>query len=226
MTSLLYPRATQRHMPFTTGHELIASRGLILHVQQGNNSPFGWFANPAHQAVSHWWVSKTGEVEQYLDASMESWAQMAGNTEYHSVETEGFATEPLTTPQISALADLYEWGHTTFGWPLTLAETPGDSGFGWHGSGGAAWGGHYGCPGDLRKDQRGNVLALLTPGDDMPTTEDLLNALDAAATSTLAGTPVPGTKFIDGLAKRTAQMLAAQAANAAKTASTTPGANQ
>lgn len=170
----LYPHATARIVPFPTPG-VFSSGGLILHVQAGDGSPYGWFSDPSHGAVSHWWISKTGTVEQYLDADAKSWAQMAGNATYHSVETEGQPSEALTTQQVGSLADLYRWGHATYGWPLALAEKPGDPGFGWHGMGGQAWGGHFGCPGDLRKAQRADVLALITPSpqeDDMEVWRD------------------------------------------------------
>ncbi len=59
------------------------------------------------------------------------------------------------------------WIHQTHGIPLQLADTPAGSGFGWHGMGGNAWGGHPGCPGDQRKAQRYTILvaakAILQP---------------------------------------------------------------
>src|SRR5699024_10851491 len=66
----------------------------------------------------------------------------------------------LTDAQVEAEADLYAWGHKRYGWPFRLAEHPGEPGFGWHGMGGTAWGGHPDCPGDLRKAQRADVLRL------------------------------------------------------------------
>lgn len=188
----LYPAAVQHPVPYPTP-SLVEPLGLVLHVQQGNNSLAGYFADPGNGVLSHFWISKTGVVEQYKDGDHQSWAQMAGNATYHSVETEGFATEPLTAQQVSALADLYEWGHETYGWALSLAEKPGDPGFGWHGMGGALWGGHTGCPGDLRKPARGQVLQLLQ-GDDMPTAEEIANAIFQRQADTdaalRAGTPL------------------------------------
>jgi hypothetical protein len=161
MTSI-YPGAhwlpVGNHGGPMTGH-----LGLVLHVCQGNGSQHGWFSDPAAQASSTWWVSKAGVVEQYVDADAQAWAQAAGNPTYNSVETEGFAVEPLTSLQISSLTDLYAWGHHAYGWPLALAEKPGQPGFGWHGMGGDPWGGHTGCPGALRVAQRADVLANLAP---------------------------------------------------------------
>lgn len=134
--------------------------GLVLHVQQGENSPHGWFNNPSAEASSTWWVGKDGRGEQYIDPDTEhAWAQAAGNQSYHSVETEGYPGEPLTEAQVEKLALLYRFGHQRWGWPLALADKPGQPGLGWHGMGGKAWGGHTGCPSDARKAQRPLILS-------------------------------------------------------------------
>jgi hypothetical protein len=135
-----------------------AHLGLVLHVQEGNNSPAGWFNNPSSGASSTWWVSKAGALEQYVDANVCAWAQGNGNSTYNSVETEGYHNEPLTAAQEAMLAELYTWGAQTYIWPFNVAEAPGQSGFGWHGMGGSAWGGHTDCPGDLRKPRRQPIL--------------------------------------------------------------------
>lgn len=139
------------------------SLGLVLHVATGgNNSLFGWFSNPAASASSHWWAGyNAGEREQYLDPMTQmGWAQANGNSEYHSVETAGEPSAPLTEAQCEAVADIYAWGHAKFGWPFQLAEVPGQRGLGWHGMGGSSWGGHPYCPGELRKAQRQHILDL------------------------------------------------------------------
>jgi N-acetylmuramoyl-L-alanine amidase len=148
-----------------------AHLGLVLHVQEGNGGLQGWFSTT--DASSTFWVSKTGRVEQYVDADLTAWAQGAGNSTYNSVETEGYTTEPLSEPQILALSELYRWGHEMYGWPYALSDTVGTRGFAWHGMGGAAWGGHVACPGDLRKAQRQTILALAAQKDDpdMPLTD-------------------------------------------------------
>ena len=141
------------------GGPMGAHLGLIMHVQQGNGSLAGWFSNPsAPQSSSTWWVSKNGALEQYVDALTCAWAQGAGNGEYNSVECEGYTTEALTAAQEATLARLYAWGHTTYRWPLSVSDTPGVPGFGWHGMGGQAWGNHPGCPGDIRKNRRQAIL--------------------------------------------------------------------
>lgn len=158
MTTLC-PFATYRPVPSHSG-PMTAHRGLVLHVQVGSNSCYGWFAVPANQASSTWWVGKDGTLEQYVDADMAAWAEAAGNFQWNSVETEGVPAEPLTDDQVITLARLYAWGHQTYGWSYQLTDDVTGTGFGWHGMGGAAWGGHTGCPGDLRKAQRAQILAV------------------------------------------------------------------
>jgi hypothetical protein len=165
-----------------------AQLGLILHVQAGNGELSGWFSNPAAQASSTFWVSKTGELYQYMEAGTDkSWAQAAGNSRYDSVETEGQPTEALTDAQVKALAALVRWEHEQFAMPYTVINTPGAKGFGWHGMGGAAWGGHTGCPGDIRRAQMPQILALAQQGDTIAHTtseEDDMQIVTSTATKT------------------------------------------
>jgi hypothetical protein len=149
------------------GGPMSAQLGLVLHVQEGNGGLSGWFNNPTSGASSTFWVSKTGALEQYVDCNVCAWAQGNGNSTYQSVETEGYHDEALTAAQESMLARLYTWGSQTYAWPNLLAETPGDDGFGWHGMGGSAWGGHTGCPGDLRDARRGPILAAAFGDQDI-----------------------------------------------------------
>ena len=87
-----------------------------------------------------------------------AWAQAAGNSTYNSVETEGFTGEPFTAAQEATLARLYAWGAQTYHWPYAVSDRVDVPGFGWHGMGGQAWGGHTGCPGDGRKNRRPAIL--------------------------------------------------------------------
>ena len=160
------PFAKQEPVPSHSG-PMSAHQGLVLHVQVGLGDCYGEFSNPDNQASSTWWISKAGQLVQYVDSDLAAWTEAAGNFTWDSVETEGDPSEPLTTEQVQTLGKLYAWGARQYGWPLKLAEHPSDSGLGWHGMGGVAWGGHFGCPGDLRKAQRQQALYLaglvLTP---------------------------------------------------------------
>ena len=156
---MIVPFAKWEPVPSHSG-PMTAHQGLVLHVQVGNGDCYGEFSDPANGASSTWWVSKTGVLVQYVDSDLAAWTQGAGNFTWNSVETEGVPAEPLTDAQIQTLARLYVWGHNTYGWPLVLTDDVNGHGFGWHGMGGAAWGGHTGCPGDLRKSQRSQILYL------------------------------------------------------------------
>lgn len=143
-------------------------RGLVLHVQADNSSPYGYFNTSSSQASSDFWVSKTGYIEQYVETGVDyAWAQAAGNPYYASVETEGEPNESLTAAQILAVAKIYAWGHKEFDWPLVVVDSTTQHGFTYHGVGGNAWGGHFDCPGPIRRGQRATILAaaqkILTP---------------------------------------------------------------
>lgn len=162
---------TNQSSPTSRNHgQMTHNLGLILHVQQGNNSPYGWFQNPESEASAHFWISKRGTVEQFVSTGIRAWAQGDGNDSYCSVETEGYPQDPLTLEQVNALARLYAWGHRVHGWSYLLAEAPNQHGFGWHGMGGSGYGGHPNCPGVLRRAQRRLILDRAAAFASPPTT--------------------------------------------------------
>ncbi len=154
----LYPQAVTELLPTEHGGLLLESLGLVEHVTAGNGDPYSWWKQ-IQDASAHWYNPKIGPIRQEVDARDASWAQMAGNYHWHSMETEGEPWEALTDNQLSNAAALYVWGRQEWGWELLLSDSPASPGFGWHGMGGRAWGGHTGCPGELRKAQRGTILA-------------------------------------------------------------------
>jgi N-acetylmuramoyl-L-alanine amidase len=167
------PFATQK--PVTShGGPIEHYLGVVIHVTAGEGDPYNEFANPANQVSSHFGIGNgqggmpDGEIEQYVDTANQSWAQVAGNAEYISIETEGEPSDPLTAFQVAAFAKLYRWLADTHAVPYVLTDEPGQRGFITHGDGGAAWGGHLGCPGDLRKAQRAAILAAATAGSTKP----------------------------------------------------------
>ena len=137
------------------GKFISTPRGWILHVAESSGSLYHYFngLTSPNRKFSHLWVGRNGRIEQYGDLSYKSWAQVAGNGAWWSVETEGFATEPLTDAQIAALAAWHVW----CGASDTLAYSPRGYGIGTHSMGGAAWGGHE-CPGEIRAAQRAQII--------------------------------------------------------------------
>jgi hypothetical protein len=158
MAATRYPPATWRPVVNTSGTMVQPTRGLIAHVQQGNGSLYGLFNTRSSEVSSHLWLSKGGAFEQYVDLADRAWAEAAGNPYWISVECEGFDTEDYTALQIQRLGELYAWGMSQFGWKAEVTDSVNGYGLGTHRMGGAAWGGHS-CPGDIRANRRGDILA-------------------------------------------------------------------
>jgi hypothetical protein len=155
----VYPGAAWRPVSGHTNGGMNSYTGVVLHVNVSNGNLYNWVAGD-HDMSCHFEAYKDGSLEQYLDTGVSSWCQMAGNNDYLSIETEGFPGEPLTAAQVTTIGKLMGWINRTHGVPLQLADTPGQAGLGWHGMGGASWGSHFDCPGDLRKAQRAEILAV------------------------------------------------------------------
>lgn len=154
MPAALMPGAVFKPVSYRAeaGRFAQAPLGWVPHVVVGNGSPYHSFATAVSPArrFSHFWVSKTGVIEQYAETYLKSWAQAAGNGQYWSVETEGFPEESYTDAQLASLAKI----HTFLGAPDKIADAPGQPGIGTHYMGGAAWGGHS-CPDPQGKEGSG-----------------------------------------------------------------------
>jgi hypothetical protein len=139
---------------------MVEVRGLLLHIQQGTEAGSeAWFKNPKSQASSHFLNPKTGGLRQLVDTKDRAWAEADGNSHWVSIENEGFVPAALTASQVENAAQLLAWLHTKYAVPLQSTNDPNGKGLGWHGMGGAAWGGHTGCPGDAIKAQRGAIIS-------------------------------------------------------------------
>ena len=103
------------------------------------------------------------------------------------VENEDYSGNPLSAAQVEANARLYARGVREYGWPLQSTDSPSGRGLGWHGMGGAAWGGHYDCPGQPIKDQRPAILARAAEllGKTPPTVEDDMPYLATGPSGTI-----------------------------------------
>lgn len=166
-----YPAAIWRGpIPNQTGRGMGSVYGVVLHIMSGTlTGTDSWFHNPAAQASAHFGVGKTGTVYQWVDTADKAWAQAAGNPNYLSIEHEGNAGDSLTPAQLDADAKLIEWMANTHGFPLALADAPGQRGVGYHAMGGAAWGGHPSCPGGPIIDQRQTIISRIAGPGPAPT---------------------------------------------------------
>jgi N-acetylmuramoyl-L-alanine amidase len=158
----LCPFADYRPIPCNTGGPMAENIGLVVHVQVGTGSLFGWFSNPAAEVSAHFWIDLDGTLEQYVEAGTTAWAEVEGNSSYLSVETCGFPEDPLTDEQCATLAKLIAWGHESYGWPLELVNHGGHGvtthSFYPSGLPDPAYGDHP-CPGLIRLAQLPSVLA-------------------------------------------------------------------
>jgi hypothetical protein len=166
--------ATWRPISNNMGGNITTNLGLILHHQAGNGSLFQFFNNPAAQVSAHFWVSKTGVIEQYVDTSRVAWHGRSLNSRYVGVETEGCPTspyaEPMTDAMLNALVRIYNEGRERHGWINALANADGQRGFGFHRMAVAT-----GCPCDIRLNRRQEILnrvfnsaPIPTPPPDLP----------------------------------------------------------
>jgi len=137
------------------GGAMARNMGLLLHHAVANGSLYNWFNNPSSQVSAHFWVSKSGLVEQYVDSEQVAWHAMQMNDTYCGVETEGCtpSDENMTDAMVNALAEIYAEGHLRHGWPNELANADGQLGFGYHRMGVAT-----ACPCDLRLNRRQDIL--------------------------------------------------------------------
>ena len=173
----LCPFATQKPISANHGGRRWNQYGLVIHVQEGDGSLYGFFNNPASQVSAHFWCSKAGQLEQYLDTSVVAWAQAAGNDSYASCEFEGFATEAMTAPQIAMGGQLAAWLSSVEGWPVAGPVAHGALGVTPHcnldGTPDPAWGNHP-CPGSIRLAQIPALVAAAQPLP-VPTKEETMS---------------------------------------------------
>lgn len=154
-----YPNATWRGpVPNETPHGMVAHRGIVLHIQEGTEAGTdSWVHNPASEVSAHFGNPKTGGLVQWVDLDDRAWAEVNGNPYWISVENEGYSGDALTPSQLENVAQLLAWAHNLYGVPLQVSDStvPGLTG---HSCGGAAWGGHYQCPGQHILDQRPQII--------------------------------------------------------------------
>lgn len=157
-----FPGAVWRGPVPSQGGAMGPIYGLVLHIQEGSESGTdAWFHNPASKVSAHFGNPKTGPLDQWVEVGTVAWAEVNGNSNWVSVETEGRSGDSLTPSQLENTAQLLAWLHTIHGVPLAISDTPaaGTPGLTGHGLGGAAWGGHYDCPGTPILDARAAIIA-------------------------------------------------------------------
>lgn len=137
--------------------------GMILHVNAGpDGSLWGRCNDNSSNMSTTFQVRLDGTIEQYLPLNLIQWCQMNGNRRYGSIEVPDFPQNPMNAAQLNSIARILRWASESDGFPIQLNMTDPDNGFGlgWHGMGGAGWGDHPFCPGEIRKAQMPQIVAL------------------------------------------------------------------
>jgi hypothetical protein len=132
----IYPGASVRliDIGYLSGLRMATYNRVNLHVAAGYGSLAGFFNQP-RRASSHFWVAKSGLVEQYVDTSLRAEADLHGNDATVSIETESKG-EPWTEAQVVAIINLVGWICDTHHIPKQLAQNsqvgPTSKGISWH----------------------------------------------------------------------------------------------
>jgi hypothetical protein len=159
-------------------------KGLVLHIQQGTEvGTDATFKDPTTQVSAHFGNPKSGALDQWVDTDDVAWAEVAGNTTWISIENEGNSGDVLTASQLANVALLLAWLNLTESVPLQTADSPDDTGLGYHGMGGAAWGGHTNCPGQPIVDQRDAIVAAAQQLVSAPVVTSIAPVSGAAGTT-------------------------------------------
>lgn len=143
-----------------TADRMYEVRGVVLHIEQGSDiGTTAWMENAASDVSSHFLSRKaSARGGQMVDTADRAWTQADGNGHWLSIENEGWQGEALTPQQVEFCAQILAKAHVVYGVPLQITNDPNGRGLGWHGMGGAAWGGHYDCPGEPVKNQRQQII--------------------------------------------------------------------
>lgn len=176
-------------IPNKTPGAIRSHMGMVMHIEEGTEAGTdSWFHNSKAKVSAHAGVSKSGDCDQWVDSSDEAWAEAAGNPFWFSVEFEGRSGERLTDAQVSTGARIYGWGRNLWDWPPQITDNMNLRGLAWHGMGGAAWGGHYNCPGDPIKAQRPDIIKAAFPPTVTPV---LVGGTDMAMPRSIPDFKVP-----------------------------------
>lgn len=175
---------------------MVEYRGVVLHVMQGSyEGSIAWGKNPDSNVSFHFATAKDGRCGQLVDTDTIAWTQVSGNGHWLSIENEDYSGNPLSADQVEKCAQIYARAVREYGIPLQITDSPSGRGLGWHGMGGASWGGHYDCPGEPIKAQRQQILdraaqILGGEGDDMtPEQAAALDRTDKRVTTLLYDAP-------------------------------------
>lgn len=177
-----YPNAKLLLIPESATQKTIVPRAIILHSAGGKGSLHNFWLNSS-DLECHFWISSTGDVEQYMNTTTRADANLGANNFAISIETESTvnATEPWTEAQVKEIVKLCDWLCTTHNIPRSQIQSPEGSGIGWHimfGTPGPWTPTSKVCPGPKRIEQTKNVIIPAVAKLEQPSQEDFLANMD------------------------------------------------
>ena len=156
-----YPKAMWNPSPNITVGGMLDWHLFALHVEQGTEvGTISWFNQGRSQVSAHFSIGKDGAVHQHVDTKDKAWAECNGNPHTISCEFEGVSGDSLSPAQLASAGALLAWCHEVHGVTLVVTDDPNGRGVIGHSLGGAAWGGHDGCPGYPILGQRQKIVNL------------------------------------------------------------------
>lgn len=202
----IYPKAIKRLLPENMTQAKIKPRAIIAHSAGGEGELFGWWMNDDSKGLeSHFWISRSGDVYQYIDTTVRADANGEANGFALSIETQStiHASEPWDDKQLVALIDLIDWLCDQHDIPRRLMKDATDSGLAWHIQFGAPgpWTKARGkvCPGPARIKQfkevvvpaiaKGGNVPTPTPEEDIIMNEETAKAIKAIVKEVIGESP-------------------------------------
>lgn len=135
------PFAEKRLIPRFNKIPMKNYRRVNIHVAVSNsNSLYGVFSAPTAGACSHFYVTREGVIEQYIDTRYQSAADLHGSDSTISIENEGGVTDPngekFTLAQMVGNAMIWAWARDTHQIRNQMAKntqtTANSLGLSWH----------------------------------------------------------------------------------------------
>lgn len=158
----LYGQAVKKLVPHGSEDYAIVPRVIILHIAVSEATTlFHYFNGPSGGVESHFYVRRSGVVEQYRDTGTQADANEGANGFAVSIETQGLGHGEWGPEQMAAIKRLILWiasAHRNV--PLVVVNDAYGSGVGYHVQFPGVWDNRGAtCPGPDRQKQFWNDIA-------------------------------------------------------------------
>jgi len=178
----LCPFAVHELLPENSLQNRINPTTVICHrAVSSAEDLYGYWNSPGIVLESHFYISESGTIYQYMDTEVRADANVQANAFAVSIETWDGGNTPdswgWNDPQVYALKRLIQWICDVHGISKTPAQTWNGGGIGGHNWFPTEWAdGPRGCPGTERNNQlRNDIIPAVASGN----IEDEMSSQDA-----------------------------------------------